>query len=199
MSDKTVRVVPFSDLRVLDVGHEIQLAGAVYAGKGKIYLMLYPDETLERDVEALEMTVEDWNAVIRQSDLLETEVLARAPDGVLGKAVLRKSTRQIEQNVSWRVWRRDRCSCRYCGANDVPLTVDHLVTWESGGPSIEANLVSACRKCNKTRGDLDYVAWLNHPHYQKVSRNLTQEQRDANEALAHTLDKIPRKIHISNR
>lgn len=63
--------------------------------------------------------------------------------------------------------------------------------WESLGPSIPANLVSACKKCNSTRGDLPYADWLNHPHYQRVSKNLTPQQREANRALVTTLDKIP--------
>jgi len=195
----TVKVVPFTDLKIMDIGHEIQLAGAVYSGKGNIYLMLYPDERIDADVKALEMTTEQWLEVIRQSDLLETEVLAKAPDGKIGKAVIRKSTRNLEQGVSWAVYKRDHYSCRYCGANDVPLTVDHLVCWEEGGPSIPDNLVSACRKCNKVRGNLSYVDWLGHPHYLRVSRNLDQATRDANEAVAHTLDRIPRKLHVTSR
>ena len=196
---KTVTTVPFSDLNILNIGHDIQLAGAVYTGKGRIYLMLYPDESLDQDVCALEMTTEEWLQVIRQSDLLETEVLAKSPDGSVGKAVIRKSTRQIEQGVSWQVFRKAGFQCSYCGADNVPLTVDHLVCWEEGGPSIPANLLSCCKKCNKTRGNLPYADWIRTEYYLKVSRKLSEAQRKANEALVATLDKIPRKLHIVNR
>ena len=208
MADKTVKVVPFSDLKLLDIGHKIQLAGAVYAGDGRIYLMLYPDEQLDQDIRAIEMTTDQWLEVIRQSDLLETEVLAKAPDGSVGKAVIRKSTRQIEQGVSWRVYRRSGRAntrnpgnpcCEYCGADDVPLTVDHMVCWEVGGPSIPENLRSCCRRCNKTRGNMEYVDWLNDPYYRRVSQRLTQAQRDANEEAAHMIDRIPRRVHIASR
>ena len=81
------------------------------------------------------------------------EAQTQAEDGTLTKAILRKTARQIEASVSWQVWRRDGCRCRYCGRDNVPLTVDHLVRWEEGGPSTEENLVSSCKKCNQSQGD----------------------------------------------
>ena len=201
VTEKTVKIVPFSDLNLLDIGHSIQLAGAVYSGNGKMYLMLYPDEQLEsQEVMVMEMTTDEWLQVIRQSDLLETEVMAKTPDGSIGKAVIRKSTRQIEQGVSWAVYRRDGMKCCYCGNDSTPLTVDHLVCWEEGGPSIEANLVTCCRRCNKARSNTAYAEWITQdPHYARVSKNLTEACRQANIALIPTLDKIPRKVHITSR
>lgn len=191
----------FSDLNLLDFGHGTQLAGAIYASDDKIYFLPFPDEeswsTLS--VEQVNMSVEDWKTLLRQTDLLETEIMQAAADGTVTKAIVRKSTRQIEQHVSWNVYRRDGYACRYCGADSIPLTVDHLVTWESGGPSIEANLLAACRKCNKVRGDLDYASWLRHPHYLRVAEKLTQSGRQANEALVATLDSIPRRVHARSR
>ncbi|GAG09150.1 unnamed protein product, partial [marine sediment metagenome] len=84
--------------------------------------------------------------------------------------------------------------CRYCGRDDVPLTVDHLVLWEDGGPSIEENLVSACRKCNKKRGNTEYSDWLQHPYYLKVSAALLPCHQEKNEKLAPTLPGIPRVV-----
>jgi len=207
---KTVKVVPFSDLRLLDIGHEIQLAGAVYAGKGKVFLMMCPDEPLEdQEIVAMEMTQNQWLEVIRQSDLLETEVLAKMPDGKLGKAVLRKSTRQIEQGVSWQVFRRDSQDnvrhpgnpfCCYCSNDSTPLTVDHLVCWEAGGPSIPENLLSCCRRCNKMRGNTPYEEWiLRDQGYLRVSNNLSEARRQKNRDLVATLDKIQRRVHVVSR
>lgn len=204
------------DIDLLKVGHTIQLAGAVYAGEGKAYLVMFPeesgcidvqgsDEVILRtnhhtyEVESLELSQEEWKTFLRQTDLLETEVLAKAEDGKTTKAILRKSSRQIEQGVSWAVFRRDRYACRYCGADDVPLTVDHLVLWEVGGPSIEENLVSACRKCNKTRGNTEYAEWLHHPYYKKVSHYLTAHGRQLNIDLLPTLDSIPIRPHKRGR
>jgi len=189
----------FTDLPLLEVVHTIQIAGALWAGNGKSYLCLFPDERNDQPVEVLEMTPEEWQTFLRQTDLLETEVLTKAADGTLAKAVIRESTSQIDQGVSWRVFKRDGYRCRYCGADDVPLTVDHLVRWEEGGPSTEANLLSADRTCNRRRGNLSYAQWLDHPYYKKVSKTLTEKQREANRKLAETLDRIPRVYHIRSR
>lgn len=150
-------------------------------------------------VKTLEMNADDWQKFLRQTDLLETEVLAKASDGTLAKIILRKSERQIDAGVQWRVYKRDGYRCRYCGKDDLPLTVDHLVTHEEGGPMTEENLVAADRKCNKVRGNLSYEEWLKHPRYLETSKNLTPEVRAANEALVATLDKIPRKAHVKSR
>lgn len=189
------------DINLLSIGNTIQMVGAVYAGEGKAYLCLFPEDhdAKELPLESLEMDTEDWKSFIRQTDLMETEVLAKASDGQLVKTLLRKSNRQIEQGVSWNCFRRDGYSCRYCGNFRVPLTVDHLVRWEEGGPSIEANLLSACRKCNKIRGDKHYGDWLKDPYYLRVSRALTPEIRIANEDILGTLDAIPRKLHVASR
>lgn len=197
------------EVNLLAFGHTIQMVGAVYAGEGKLYLTLFPDELGEvsagatfrqkdsnaDEVVTLDMNLDDWTRFLQQTDLLETEILTKASDGKLAKAIVRKSQRQISQGVSWEVYRRDRFLCRYCGANDVPLTVDHLVLWEEGGPSIVSNLLSCCRKDNKTRGNTPYGAWLEHPYYKRVSRNLDAATRQANLALVGTLDAIPRLTH----
>lgn len=206
------------DINLLSVGHSIQMAGAIYVGEGKAYLAFFPDEHLEFiqegvylrppgsnsiddyvAVDSLLMDPAGWETFLRQTDLLETEVSAKAANGTVEKALVRKSQRQIEQGVSWRVFKRDGYACRYCANDDIPLTVDHLVTWESGGPSTVGNLVAACRKCNKTRGDREYAVWLQHPYYLKVSQNLSEAVREANVRLVETLDKIPRLAHKRTR
>ena len=184
-----------SDLNLHDVGNQIQLTGAVYSGNGQQFLVIFPEEHGQDFSQAnlLEMSHADWEKFLKQTDYLETEM--RTVDEATGKlirAVVRKSQRQVDQNISWSVFRRDGYRCRYCGRGDVPLTVDHLVLWEEGGPTTEANLVSACKNCNRTRGNTPYVDWLTHPHYLKVSRNLDSVKRYENSALVQTLDKIER-------
>lgn len=191
----------FSDLNILDIGNTIQITGAVWEGNGKAYLCMLPNEFhSESEIKMLELSSQDWEKFIKQTDLLETEVLAQASDGKLTKTIIRKSTRQIEQGISWKVFHRDGYKCRYCGAaNGTPLTVDHLVLWEKLGPSTEENLISACRKCNKTRGNLEYLDWLNHEYYKRVSKNLSEEERKANEELLSTLVNIPRRVNERSR
>ncbi len=187
------------DINLLDVGHSIMMVGALYAGKGRVLAVLFPegaDEAKMAPVEHLDLTLEDWKEFLVQTDTLPVEAY---PDGTAQKAILRKANREVDTTVSWAVYRRDKYTCRYCGKNDVPLTVDHLVRWEERGPWIEANLVTACRKCNKTRGDMSYAEWLKSGFYLGVSRKLTPEVRAANEAILGTLDAIPRVQKMRSR
>lgn len=208
-----------SDINLLSVGHTIGLAGAVFTGEGKLYLVMFPnhqgflsiriggdgvsfvseDGAVRHEVDTLELDDADWKVFLDQADQLNTEVVARAADGTLEKAILRKGQRTLETGVQWRVFKRDGYKCRYCANDDTPLTVDHLVLWEEGGPSIEANLVSACRKCNKTRGNKSYVDWLNSPEYKRLSAKLSVETRKANLDLLPTLEAIPRLVHKRSR
>ena len=201
-------MIKIEDIGLLEFGHTIDMVGVIYRGDGEDLLLYFPGESPANPstphaaqplVAGVHVEVDDWTALLRQTDLLEVEILEKAADGKITKAIVRKSARQIEQGVSWKVYRRDNFACRYCGRNDCPLTVDHLVTWETGGPSIEANLVSSCRKCNKIRGKESYDSWLQHPHYLKMSRNLTPEIRAANEALMGTLKDIPLRVNRKSR
>lgn len=185
-------MVKFSDLPISSFGNTVQMAGAVYVGDGKSYLFTFPDDALEGELQHVPMSLDDWKALVRQTDFIDMEVLVQQPDGSVRKAIYRKSERQIDQGVSWAVYRRDGYSCRYCGKNDVPLTVDHLILHHEGGPTVEANLVSACRKCNKVRGDVQFADWLRHPHYLNVSKGLSPQVRELNASLVATLDKIHR-------
>ena len=190
----------FKDLDLLKIGNTIQLVGAVYEGEGQTLLCFFPgDHDTQSVLNRLDMTPEEWEKFIRQTDIMETEILQRAPDGTLAKAIFRKSQRQIEAVVSWKVFKRDGYRCRYCGNDNIPLTVDHLILWEEGGPSIEANLVSACKKCNRVRGNTPYEKWLQHAHYRQSSQKLTGEVRAANEALLGTLSSIPLTVHQRSR
>lgn len=187
-----------SDLDLRSFGHTIMLAGAIYRGEGRTLIALFPDDQAaflaeEGGLDTLEMNLDGWNALLQQTDGLLTEVDVGTPDGRIVKAIARKCERQIAQEVSWRVYRRDGYRCRYCGNDRTPLTVDHLVLWEEGGPSVDANLLSACRQCNKTRGRTPYRVWIKEdPYYERVSRKLPFAVREANEALIATLDAIPR-------
>lgn len=189
----------FKDFPLASVGNSIQLVGGIWAGEGVTYLFHFPEYGHEYDTQVVPMTKDDWKELLRQSDLMETEVISKCEDGNLYKAVVRKCQRNIDQQVSWNVFKRDGYSCRYCGRDSVPLTVDHLVLWEDGGPSTEANLVAACKKCNKARGNTKYADWLNHGHYTRVRNNLSTAQRQANQDVAYTLDSIELVINIRSK
>jgi hypothetical protein len=194
-----MNMATLNDINLLDVGHTITMVGALYAGEDKVYGVLFPEgqeEAKAAPVEMVDMTLDDWKAFLVQTDTLPVEAF---PDGSGAKAILRKANREVDNTVSWAVYRRDGFQCRYCGNAKVPLTVDHIIRWEERGPWIEINLVTACRKCNKVRGNTSYADWLKHEHYIRVSNNLTPQVRAANEALLGTLDSIPRVKNIRSR
>ena len=44
----------------------------------------------------------------------------------------------------------DRCA--YCGADDRPLTQDHILAVSEGGETTLQNIVPACQRCNSRKG-----------------------------------------------
>jgi hypothetical protein len=68
-------MMKFEELRLLEVGHSIQLAGSVWAGEDKLYIIFLPDEKFDKPFEMMELDVDQWQQFLRQSDLLETEIL----------------------------------------------------------------------------------------------------------------------------
>ncbi len=55
---------------------------------------------------------------------------------------------------------RDSWTCQYCGATEVPLTIDHVIPrsrrtrrYPDGGPHSWENCVAACLPCNHRKGD----------------------------------------------
>jgi len=150
----------FEDLNLLEIGNTIEISGVVYENDTDVFVIYLPDVADPVRMHEIFPTLEEWQQIVRQSDLKEIEGMDRGK-----KIILRKSTRQIEQKIMWDVYRRDEYTCRYCGANDRPLTVDHIVLWEEMGPSIPLNLISSCKKCNNKRGNMQYEDWLKHPRY----------------------------------
>ena len=155
MSTHWAKFISMEDFDLRSIGNELEITGVLY---GDVLIMLPEEEFIKLGI--LTPTLDEWTQIVRQSDLKEVEGMSKGQ-----KILLRKSTRQIEQKVSWEVFRRDSFTCRYCGADDRPLTVDHVVVWEEMGPSIPMNLISSCKKCNNKRGTMRYEEWLGSPHY----------------------------------
>jgi len=171
----------FEDLDLLQFGNTSQLAGVVYTGESNVIFWL-PGEETKVPLHEIAMTDAKWKALIDQTDLATVQV-------VVGnvKAILRKSLRAIDQNISWTIYQQDGYKCRYCGRDGVPLSVDHIDLWENGGATIPDNLITACKPCNKKRGNMEYDAWLNSPQYLASSAGLTEEVKAKNLAVLTTL------------
>lgn len=55
--------------------------------------------------------------------------------------------------------------CAYCGTQDVPLEVEHVVPKSRGGSNRVTNLTLACEPCNKSKGNKT-AAEFGHPEVQ---------------------------------
>lgn len=193
-----MKTVKLNDLNILDVGNAIQLYGAIYTGNGQMYLVPTPDEDPEEVIDrlgsidqqrpdspqaiVLVMNADEWQAFLRQTDVLDVQ----GPD----KAIVRKTQRQVDQSISWEVYRRDDYTCRYCARNNVPLTVDHIDLWEDGGATVAQNLITACRRCNKVRGRLPYQQWMESEDYARFADGLTRSQIMANNMVISRLPEL---------
>ncbi len=165
-------MLKLNDIELYELGNQIQIAGMILQGNGQTLAVMFPEADLNTP-NLVEMKSEDWKTLFLQLDTLETKLFPNNPNS---KIVVRKSQRNIEQGVSWAVFKRDEYRCRYCAADNVPLTVDHIVLWENMGQTMEDNLNSACRKCNKTRGNMDYMVWLESSYYKEKMKNWGERQ-----------------------
>jgi len=188
----TMNIETLADLELLDVGHEIQLYGAIYTGKGKTYMIPLPGEDpaelVGNEPRVLIMTELDMAKFLNQKDVLDIEGIRNTNTGA--KAILRKSQRQVDQAMSWQAFRRDSYTCRYCGNDVVPLTVDHADLWEDGGATVLGNLVTACRSCNKLRGRRSYEDWLISADYGRLSKNINPDAWNMNKAVLLDLPRL---------
>lgn len=154
-------------------GNELTIVGLVIGNGLEQEIIMFPDERFMRhEPIVINTSPEELNEIFLQ---LDTLMITGAE-----KIVLRKSQRNLEQGVSWEVFRRDNFTCRYCGADNVPMTVDHIVRWENLGQSVPDNLICSCRKCNKTRGNTEYPDWLVSPYYLDKVSKLPKEFHEKN-------------------
>ena len=77
-----MNIVLFKNLNLLSIGNTVQISGMIWSGEGINYLCYLPDElNPEYDTVLMPLTLEEWNELVRQSDLMETEILAKDTEG----------------------------------------------------------------------------------------------------------------------
>lgn len=61
----------------------------------------------------------------------------------------------ISNRTRWRIFERDRFTCRYCGRRSpsVELAVDHVFPRSLGGSNDWENLATACVECNGSKSN----------------------------------------------
>ena len=186
----------FSELPILSFGGDYVITGMVFTNQSASSLVVpIPQETITlEDISFVDVTRDDWDELLKQLDTFGVEAYRKGQ-----RVILRKSQRNIDSKISWKVFRRDNFECRYCAIDFVPMTVDHIVTWETGGATHEDNLLCTCKKCNRTRDNLPYEDWLETDYYKEKSKFLTPEVRKANEDIITKLDQLPTVEDIRNR
>lgn len=154
-------------------GNELTISGVVMGNGTESEIIMFPgkEDTPQPQV-TIYPNIDSMRKIIKQLDVIEITGVE--------KTILRKSQRNMSRDVNWATFRRDKYKCRYCGNDHIALTVDHVVTWESLGDSVIDNLITSCGKCNRTRGNMEYPEWLESPFYQKISLNLTEEEKQDN-------------------
>lgn len=184
--------IAFKDVNLLSWGNDIVIKGVLMEGKDdETYLVNLPSERIKGKVIVVSPTTEEWYTLQDQLDKCNIQ----GEENV----ILRKGQRNIDQKIAWEVYRRDKYKCRYCGIDNVPLTVDHIITWESGGATHVDNLLTSCKKCNKKRGNLDYGSWLQHKHYLAKSFHLPDYVKKMNDDIVFRLNSLPRMARPRSR
>ena len=190
-----MKEIMFEDFDLMEIGNKLEITGVLYGNseKNDILMVLPGEEVDPMYLSIMSPTMDDWRKIVRQSDIKEVKLIGG--NNKDKKIVLRKSTRQIETRIMWNTFRRDNFTCRYCGNDEAPMTVDHIVLWEEGGPTIVMNLITSCKKCNNSRGSMQYEDWLVSPQYLSRSIALDDITRLANDKVADKLPEI-RKNHL---
>lgn len=193
-----MKVRRFEEFNIHEFGNSLLIGGVVVTGKsetskGPIILMFPNESTPMLDSTYIDMSTEEFKKFLRQTDLKEVELFQNDGDKIV-KSVVRKTQRQLDQNVSWEVFKRDEYTCRYCGRDGIPMSYDHIHLWENGGENTVQNGTCACRKCNKTRGNMDYADWLNSDYYKRVSRNVAPKFIEMNNELLKIYKTFPNRV-----
>jgi len=71
--------------------------------------------------------------------------------------IRRRTSRDPNSALRWRVARADSFRCRHCGKNPaqnagIQLHIDHVVPWSKGGETVLDNLQTLCSECNLGKG-----------------------------------------------
>ncbi|MGI9058827.1 MAG: RNA-guided endonuclease IscB [Ktedonobacteraceae bacterium] len=77
-------------------------------------------------------------------------------------------------------WNR---TCAYCGAHNVPLQVEHIVSRARSGTDRVSNLALACEPCNRKKGTQDIQEFLLHDE-KRLARILAQAKAPLKDATA---------------
>lgn len=137
-----------------DAGNLLVLTGILVQGMGASYLLLAPGAIEgQQNMVILKPNLQEWCEFLRQSD--DPLILEHDSAGIMIKAIHRKVEYAISGAVQQQIWYRDGWQCMYCGKKvpEVQVTIDHFVPLELGGENNQHNYLTACRQCQKSKGN----------------------------------------------
>lgn len=139
------------DIPTEEIGDLWQIEGVIYGnGEQSVVLELPFSGMADNELQLEKPTTEQWQEFLKQTD---------DPVMPIGKAFVRKATRQIDEAIKWKVYKRDNYTCVYCGNSGIPMTVDHYHPQALGGLTTLDNLRTSCRKCNKLKANRTIEEW----------------------------------------
>ena len=101
------------------------------------------------------------------------------------------------------IYMRDGLACCYCGEGieqGAKLTLDHLVCHKDGGTNEASNLVTACHRCNSSRGSRPWVKFAKQvAGYVNHGVTAGQITRHIRSTVKRTLDVNAAKEMIARR
>lgn len=112
-----------------------------------------------------DVVLSEW--ILCSDGRLYHPVVARAVNRVWdsSRRVAAKFDRRLEifsdewANLRRKIFERDDFTCQYCSDRGVRLECDHVIPVSRGGKTVEANLVTACFPCNRSKGGRPLSDW----------------------------------------
>jgi len=150
---------PFHEWEMHELGNSVQIKGVVIGDSEQSLVMLLPGEKVDfvngsvSIVSPEPAELQDW---LKATD--DPKFEEKDPSGVV-KAIHRKMSRHVDQELMWETYRRDNYTCQYCGTTTRAMTYDHWLAQAFGGETTLANGVTACRPCNKMKGNKTIEEW----------------------------------------
>lgn len=88
----------------------------------------------------------------------------------LSKIIKKKESQERRYEITQLEWaqlrektfKRDDYTCVYCGKRGEKLELDHIIPFSRGGRSIESNVITSCRLCNRQKKDktpIEFIKW----------------------------------------
>lgn len=142
------------------IGSVFRLSGIILQGEGERLFLHMPDCNYSVPVWDITPTVEEWSAILQQSDNPLIMVEGKKP-------WIRKTEYVISGFIQQKIWVRDKLQCVYCHRKmgEVQLTIDHFMPLELNGNNDPSNYITACRRDNKLKGSKHPKDFCNEQGY----------------------------------